>query len=170
MVPPPLLVAADHAGFELKERLKVFLETRGIPFTDLGTGSADSVDYPDFAQRVAEAVSRGEAERGVLVCGSGQGMAMAANRYPHVRAAVPCSEGRRRASPASITTPTCWPWEDAPWTPAWPSAFSPSGSRRRLPAVVTSGAWKRWTSRRPGRPDDAHDALRGLPPVVVVIS
>jgi ribose 5-phosphate isomerase B len=96
VAPPPLLLASDHAGFELKERLKAFLEDRGILANDLGTGSADSVDYPDYARRVAEAVSRGEAERGVLVCGTGQGMAMAANRYPHVRAAVPCSEETAR--------------------------------------------------------------------------
>jgi ribose 5-phosphate isomerase B len=96
VAPRPLLLAADHAGFELKERLKAFLETRGVPCTDLGAGSAESVDYPDYARRVAEAVSRGEAERGILVCGTGQGMAMAANRYPHVRAAVPCSEEAAR--------------------------------------------------------------------------
>jgi len=94
----PLLLAADHAGFELKERLKSLLETRGIPFADLGTSSAESVDYPDYARKVAGAVSRGEAEKGVLVCGSGQGMAMAANRYPRVRAAVPCSEETARLS------------------------------------------------------------------------
>ena len=94
----PLLLAADHAGFELKERLKALLERRGVPFEDLGTASAESVDYPDYARKVAEAVSRGDADRGVLVCGTGQGMAMAANRYSRVRAAVPCSEETARLS------------------------------------------------------------------------
>ena len=94
--PHALLIAADHAGFELKERIKELLAARGLAFTDLGTGSRDPVDYPDYARRVAEAVSRGDAERGVLVCGTGQGMAMAANRYPRVRAAVPYSEETAR--------------------------------------------------------------------------
>lgn len=92
----PLLIASDHAGFELKERLKKALEKRGVPYEDLGPGSAASVDYPDFARKVAEAVGRGEAEWGLLVCGTGQGMAMTANRYRGVRAAVPCTEETAR--------------------------------------------------------------------------
>ena len=98
MAPRLLLLAADHAGFELKERLKAVLDARGVPFEDLGTTSPASVDYPDYARKVADAVSRGEVDRGVLVCGTGQGMAMAANRYAHVRAAVPCSEETARLS------------------------------------------------------------------------
>jgi len=94
----PLLIASDHAGFELKERLKRWLQTRGVAFEDLGTHSAESVDYPDYARRVAEAISKGEAERGLLVCGSGQGMAMAANRYRGVRVALPWSEETARLS------------------------------------------------------------------------
>jgi ribose 5-phosphate isomerase B len=92
----PLLIASDHAGFELKEKLKAQLQRRGVAYEDLGTHSADSVDYPDYARRVAEAVSKGEAERGVLVCGSGQGMAMAANRFHGVRAALPFNEETAR--------------------------------------------------------------------------
>jgi len=88
----PLLLASDHAGFELKEHLKDVLQKMQVPFEDLGTHSSEPVDYPDYARRVAEAVSAGRAERGVLICGTGQGMAMAANRYPRVRAAVPCTE------------------------------------------------------------------------------
>jgi ribose 5-phosphate isomerase B len=84
----PILLASDHAGFELKEYLKKALTRMGVPFEDLGTHSADSVDYPDYARPVAQAVSEGRAERGILVCGSGQGMAMTANRYPRVRAAL----------------------------------------------------------------------------------
>jgi ribose 5-phosphate isomerase B len=98
VVPRPLLIAADHAGFELKERLKKLLDRTGIPYEDLGTHSADSVDYPDFARKVAQAVSTGEAARGLLVCGSGQGMAMTANRFPRVRAALAVDEEMARLS------------------------------------------------------------------------
>ena len=94
----PLLIASDHAGFELKEKLKRALDGMGVPYRDLGVASADPVDYPDQARKVAEAVSRGEAERGLLVCGSGQGMAMAANRFRGVRAAVPADEETARLS------------------------------------------------------------------------
>jgi len=83
-----ILIASDHAGFELKERLERALRDRGYDVEDLGTDSADSTDYPDFAHPVADRVSRGEVERGVLLCGTGLGMSYTANRYPHVRAAV----------------------------------------------------------------------------------
>jgi len=85
----PLIMAAEQGGFELKEKLKAVLDRLGVAYRDAGTHSADSVDYPDYARVVAQAVSRGEAERGLLVCGSGQGMAMAANRHRGVRAALP---------------------------------------------------------------------------------
>ena len=94
----PLLIASDHAGFELKETLKRALDGMGVPYRDLGVASPDPVDYPDLARKVAEPVSRGEAERGLLVCGSGQGMAMTANRYPGVRAAVPADVETARLS------------------------------------------------------------------------
>ena len=93
-----LLVASDHAGFALKEELKDDLAARGIAYRDLGTGSADSVDYPDYAHQLAAAIERGEAARGLLVCGSGQGMAMTANRHPGVRAALAWSEESARLS------------------------------------------------------------------------
>jgi ribose 5-phosphate isomerase B len=94
----PLLIASDHAGFELKEHLKGVLDRMKVPFEDLGTHSAKSVDYPDYAHRVAEAVGTGRAERGILICGTGQGMAMAANRHAGVRAALPCNEETARLS------------------------------------------------------------------------
>jgi len=83
-----IAIASDHAGFQEKERLKPLLTELGIQFEDLGTGSVESVDYPDYARKVAEKVARGEAEQGVLVCGSGTGMAIAANKIKGVRAAV----------------------------------------------------------------------------------
>src|SRR5437660_11338754 len=82
MVPGMTGVAfgADHAGFPLKEDLKAWLISRGYDVVDLGTHSAESVDYPDFAVGVGSAVTAGKADRGVLVCGTGIGMAMAANK------------------------------------------------------------------------------------------
>lgn len=94
----PLLIASDHAGFELKEKLKRALDGMGVAYRDLGAASPDPVDYPDQARKVAEAVSRGEADRGLLVCGSGTGMAMAANRFRGVRAAVAADEETARLS------------------------------------------------------------------------
>lgn len=87
-----IALAADHAGFEEKEKVKKTLDELGIAFDDLGTSSAESVDYPDFARKVAEGVSSGEYEQGLLVCGSGTGMAIAANKFKGVRAAVAWSE------------------------------------------------------------------------------
>ncbi|MBI4246207.1 MAG: ribose 5-phosphate isomerase B [Candidatus Rokubacteria bacterium] len=83
-----IAVGADHAGFSLKEELKSWLVVRGYQVHDVGTSSLDSVDYPDFAARVAEAVMGGVASRGVLVCGTGLGMAMVANKFAGVRAAA----------------------------------------------------------------------------------
>ncbi len=87
-----IALAADHAGFEEKEKVKKTLDELGIAFDDLGTDSGESVDYPDFARKVAEGVSSGEYEQGLLVCGSGTGMAIAANKFKGVRAAVAWSE------------------------------------------------------------------------------
>jgi ribose 5-phosphate isomerase B len=81
-------IASDHAGFELKETLRDRLRELGFEAHDLGTDSASSTDYPDFAHPVAQMVSNGEAERAVLLCGTGLGMSYVANRYPNVRAAV----------------------------------------------------------------------------------
>lgn len=81
-------IGADHAGFALKERLKQELDRLGYVADDVGTRSLDSVDYPDFAHVVADRVARGEAQRGILLCGTGLGMSYAANRHHGVRAAV----------------------------------------------------------------------------------
>jgi ribose 5-phosphate isomerase B len=83
-----IALAADHAGFEEKEKIKRTLDEIGVEYVDMGTDSCDSVDYPDYAKKVAEAVSNGEFEQGLLVCGSGTGMAIAANKVKGVRAAV----------------------------------------------------------------------------------
>jgi ribose 5-phosphate isomerase B len=83
-----IAVGSDHAGVQLKDHLVARLRGQGHEVADLGTQGTASVDYPDFAAQVARAVAGGSAERGVLVCGTGQGMAMAANRVSGVRAAV----------------------------------------------------------------------------------
>lgn len=85
-----MLVAlgADHAGFALKEAIKRILDARGVGWRDFGTASTSSVDYPDYAAPVAHAVAEGTAARGILVCGSGVGMAIAANKVDGIRAAV----------------------------------------------------------------------------------
>ncbi len=82
-----IALGADHAGFELKDRIKQHLSEQGIEVEDEGTNSADSVDYPDFAKKVADKVAEEHVARGVLVCGTGIGMAISANKVPGIRAA-----------------------------------------------------------------------------------
>jgi len=102
----PILIASDHAGFALKERLETWLRERGYAVRDLGTDSEDSTDYADYAHPLAQQVSDGIAQRGVLLCGTGLGMSYVANRYPHVRAAVAWSpeiaELARRHNDANV--------------------------------------------------------------------
>lgn len=81
-------VACDHGGFELKEELKSFLKSLCAEPMDMGTFNEEPVDYPDFGVLVAEKVSRGELEKGILICGTGIGMSMVANKFPRVRAAL----------------------------------------------------------------------------------
>ena len=88
MTKPVVALVADHAGFELKNALRAVLADAGYDALDLGTNSPDPVDYPDMAGRLAAALQDGRAERGVMVCGTGMGIAMAANRRPWIRAAV----------------------------------------------------------------------------------
>jgi ribose 5-phosphate isomerase B len=83
-----IAVASDHAGFDLKEILKRDLQEAGLEVLDLGTHSTASVDYPDFGRAMAETIAAGKVERGVLVCGTGIGISIAANRNPKVRAAL----------------------------------------------------------------------------------
>ena len=87
-----LFIGSDHGGLEMKEELVKVLASRNLPVKDCGTTNGDSVDYPDFAEKVAGAVSRGEAELGILVCGTGIGMSIVANKFPGVRAALATDE------------------------------------------------------------------------------
>ena len=83
-----IAIGSDHAGFGLKEEVLGLLKGRNIDIVDCGTNSVESVDYPDFGARVSELVSSGEVDRGILICGTGLGMSMVANKYPKVRAAL----------------------------------------------------------------------------------
>lgn len=83
-----IAIGSDHAGHPLKEKIKAFLDTLRWKPLDFGTHGAESVDYPDYGALVAEAVSSGKAERGILVCGTGIGMSIVANKFPGVRAAL----------------------------------------------------------------------------------
>jgi len=83
-----IALAADHAGFELKERVKALLIESKVEVLDLGTHSTDPVDYPDYAEAVGLAVRDGKADRGILLCGSGVGASVAANKIPGVRAGL----------------------------------------------------------------------------------
>ncbi len=83
-----IALSADHAGYELKDLLAAWLAETGHEVIDLGTNSDDSVDYPDFGARLARAVASGDADRGIAVCGSGIGIAIAANRNPGCRCAL----------------------------------------------------------------------------------
>ena len=86
-----IAIGCDHAGVELKGELVKLLEARGEKVVDFGTNDSKSVDYPDFGDRVSSAVSNGEVDRGVLICGTGIGMSIVANKFRNVRAAL-CSE------------------------------------------------------------------------------
>jgi ribose 5-phosphate isomerase B len=93
-----IALGADHAGIHLKAEIRKLLEERGIAYTDFGTETAESVDYPDFADRVAQAVASGEFNFGLLFCGSGIGMAIAANKVAGIRAAPVVDETSARLS------------------------------------------------------------------------
>ncbi|HPX59257.1 MAG TPA: ribose 5-phosphate isomerase B [Bacteroidales bacterium] len=83
-----LLIASDHAGYELKEYIKTTLGNEGYHFKDYGTFSADSMDYPDVIHPLATFINDNENQLGIIICGSGNGVSMVANKYPHVRAAL----------------------------------------------------------------------------------
>jgi ribose 5-phosphate isomerase B len=88
MIATPIAIGCDHAGFELKEHLKALLAGKGFSVEDKGTYSTNSTDYPDYAHQVANAVEVGSAELGILVCGSGNGVCITANKHHGVRAAL----------------------------------------------------------------------------------
>lgn len=86
-----IAIGSDHGGYELKEEVKVFLEKEGIEYIDYGTNSLDSVDYPEFGKKVAEAVKDGECDRGIVICGTGIGISISCNKVKGIRCAL-CSD------------------------------------------------------------------------------
>ncbi len=93
-----IAIGSDHAGFRLKEKIKEFLKEKGHEVIDFGTNSEESTHYPLFAKEVALAVQRGEAERGILICGTGIGMCITANKFKGIRAALCLNEYMARMS------------------------------------------------------------------------
>lgn len=83
-----IAIACDHGAFDLKQHLKGYMESKGLTVLDLGVTNTDSVDYPEYGYAMAHALKDGKAQRGILLCGSGIGISIAANRYPEVRAAL----------------------------------------------------------------------------------
>ena len=82
-----IAIAADHGGFELKDSMVEYIKSLGNEVVDLGTNSADSVDYPDYAKKVCEEIQKGNSDLGILICGTGIGMSLAANKFEGIRAA-----------------------------------------------------------------------------------
>ncbi|MDX1359278.1 MAG: ribose 5-phosphate isomerase B [Clostridia bacterium] len=87
-----IAIGSDHAGYFLKKTITRFLKEEGIDYIDFGPSSDDSVDFPDFAEKVASSINCGQCEKGILICGSGIGMSIAANKFPGIRAAL-CTTG-----------------------------------------------------------------------------
>jgi len=84
----PIIIGSDHAAYQMKEKIKAYIIKIGVDIEDVGAYSEDSVDYPDFGIKVASSVSKSKFKRGILLCGTGIGMSMVANKFPHVRAAL----------------------------------------------------------------------------------
>jgi len=84
----PIIIGSDHAAYQMKEKIKAYIIEIGVDIEDVGAYSEDSVDYPDFGIKVASSISKGKFKRGILLCGTGIGMSMVANKFPHVRAAL----------------------------------------------------------------------------------
>lgn len=86
-----IAIGADHGGYEMKEQIKKYLDEKNLEYRDFGTYSTDSVDYPDYASYVCKAILSGECDKGILICGTGVGIGIAANKYDGIRCAI-CSE------------------------------------------------------------------------------
>lgn len=137
-------VGADHAGFQLKERIKQYLERKGYTVLDMGTNSTESTDYPQYAFRVAEAVRDGVADRGILVCDTGNGIAIAANKVEGIRAALVIdprhAEMSRRHNDANVLvlgSAILPETQEVPTLDAWFSApFEGGRHARRIAQIV----------------------------------
>ncbi len=101
-----IAIGCDHGGYELKKKIETYLEGRGLEYQDFGCDSMESVDYPIYARKVAHAVADGQCERGILICGTGIGVSIAANKVPGIRAALCtdcfCAQATREHNDANI--------------------------------------------------------------------
>ena len=104
-----IAIGCDHGGYELKKEIEAYLDSRGLEYRDYGCDSTDSVDYPIYARKVAHAIVKGECERGILICGTGIGISIAANKVPGIRAAL-CTIVSVHRQPENTTMPTYWHW------------------------------------------------------------
>jgi len=139
-----IAVASDHAGYAVKETVKRMLVERGLQVRDFGTDSEASVDYPDYGRKAVEAVVAGSADSGILVCGSGVGMSIVANRYPGIRAALApepkTAEMSRKHNDANVLVLPGWKLTAADVTAildAWfGAAFEQGRHQRRLDKIA----------------------------------
>ena len=101
-----IAIGCDHGGYELKKEIEAYLDSRGLEYRDYGCDSTDSVDYPIYARKVAHAIVKGECERGILICGTGIGISIAANKVPGIRAALCtdcfCAQATREHNDANV--------------------------------------------------------------------
>lgn len=146
-------VGADHAGYELKGRVKQYLESHGHTVLDMGTNSTESTDYPQYAFRVAEAVRDGAADRGVLVCDSGNGIAIAANKVEGIRAALVIdphhAEMSRRHNDANVLVLGSAILDQDKETPTLDAWFStPFDGGRHARRIAQISAYERTHERR----------------------
>ena len=130
-------IGNDHGGYELKRKFVAFLQERGIPFEDAGAHSSDIVRYPHYAVRVAKAVSDGEAQRGILICSTGIGMSIIANKFERVRAALCTSADMGRLTRAHNDSNILCAWagrspasskRSISWTPGWQPNTTAAGT------------------------------------------
>jgi ribose 5-phosphate isomerase B len=150
-----IALASDHAGYAEKERLKPLLRDLGLEVNDLGTVSEESVDYPDYARKVAEQVAGGQADQGLLICGSGTGMAITANKVAGVRAAVAWSEETARlarqhnnANVLAIGARTTPPEQIPAIVRAWFAASFEGGRHAERVAKIEGGKQKAVSRRQ----------------------
>jgi ribose 5-phosphate isomerase B len=137
-------IGSDHNGYELKEKIKAHLAALGLPCVDFGCYTPDAVDYPDIAFRTAEEIAAGRLDRAVLVCGTGNGMNISANKVPGVRAALchdPLSaEKARKSNDAQVLTMGAWimdwPRTEAVLTAWLASEFEGGASLRKVNKVI----------------------------------
>lgn len=142
-----IAIGCDHGGYELKQKILAHLRQRGLEYRDFGCDSTASVDYPVYGKAVAHAVASGECEKGIVICSTGIGISIAANKVPSIRCALCGDCSSLPKPPACTTTPTCLLW--ARWSPdpawrwkSWTSSWTRL-SRRRSVTAVGYPSWRK---------------------------